>query len=337
MRAHRYLITGERQVALEAFDFDPDDLRPGEVSVEVEVTAVSPGTETAVYTAADPDVHDPRGWCPYPWAPGYSGVGRVLAAAADVTNVRPGDRVVGLLRHATHGKLTASHPYAVALPGLSAEHAAFVRLAGIAWTPLQHLRPEPPSLLGATCGVWGLGLIGNLAAQLLRSAGLRVTAFDPLPQRCELAERCGLTTMDPASLPGDAEFDVTVDVTGHPPTTRAIAERTRPAGQLCLMTHWRNTGSAEASADLVNVLFARALTLHACQEWHSSRQPGSDWVALHRAKYERLQRLMVDGSLRIDPLISRRVRPDQLREAYEGLCGEKEKWWGVVIDWRGGV
>jgi threonine dehydrogenase-like Zn-dependent dehydrogenase len=40
------------------------------------------------------------------------------------------------------------------------------------------------------------------------------------------------------------------------------------------------------------------------------------------------------GELKVDPLISHRLKPEQIKEAYEGLLNEPGIYTGVLLDWR---
>ncbi|MBC8228784.1 alcohol dehydrogenase, partial [bacterium] len=40
------------------------------------------------------------------------------------------------------------------------------------------------------------------------------------------------------------------------------------------------------------------------------------------------------GELKIEPLISHQLKPEQIKEAYDGLLNEPETYTGVVLDWR---
>src|SRR5207248_4438924 len=100
---------------------------------------------------------------------GYSCVGRVLVVGEGVTGVAVGDRV------ACAGAKIASHAEVNLVPrnlcakvpeGVADEAAAFVTLGAIA---LQGVRTAAPTL-GETFAVIGLGLLGQLGAQLLRAA-----------------------------------------------------------------------------------------------------------------------------------------------------------------------
>src|SRR5439155_15752861 len=72
-------------------------------------------------------------------------------------------------------------------PGVPLEAAAFTTVGAIA---LQGVRQS-----GATLGEWvaviGLGLVGQLALQLLKAAGCRVVAIDLDPKKVALAESLG--------------------------------------------------------------------------------------------------------------------------------------------------
>jgi hypothetical protein len=42
---------------------------------------------------------------------------------------------------------------------------------------------------------------------------------------------------------------------------------------------------------------------------------------------------MLDGRMTVEPLISHRLPPEKIGEAYEGLLAAPEAFTGVVIDW----
>ena len=44
---------------------------------------------------------------------------------------------------------------------------------------------------------------------------------------------------------------------------------------------------------------------------------------------------IADGRLKIEPLISHRLSPAKIQEAYEGLLNRPEEFTGVVLDWEG--
>ena len=118
---------------------------------------------------------------------GYSSAGVVIRAGADTRGFAPGDRVAC-------GGATATHSEIVYVPqnlcarvpdGVGLDEAAFATVGSIA---LHGVR-QSEATLGETVGVIGLGLLGLMTVQLLRSAGCRVVGIDIDDARCELARR----------------------------------------------------------------------------------------------------------------------------------------------------
>ncbi len=130
---------------------------------------------------------------------GYSCAGVVEAVGEGVVGFAPGDRV------ACAGAGYANHAEWVAVPenlvarvpdGLSLDRAAFATLGAIA---MQGLRVAEPQL-GEIVAVVGLGMIGQLAVQLLRANGCRVLAIDMDAARVEQAREQGAEW---GAAPGD--------------------------------------------------------------------------------------------------------------------------------------
>jgi len=107
---------------------------------------------------------------------GYSCVGEVMEVSSDVQNFQVCDLVAC-------GGLTACHAEVVSVPvnlcvrlekDADLKQAAYNTLGAIA---LQGVR-QADLRLGETCAVIGLGLIGQLAALLLKASGVRVIGVD---------------------------------------------------------------------------------------------------------------------------------------------------------------
>ncbi|MFC0843988.1 bi-domain-containing oxidoreductase [Streptomyces noboritoensis] len=130
---------------------------------------------------------------------GYSLCGVVEQVGAGIEDVKVGDLVACAgNEHALHAELNwvPKNLYTPLPDGLAPRHAAFGTVGSIA---MQGVRQGEPQL-GEVALVIGLGLIGQLVAQLLTASGVRVVGADPDPARCELAERLGAAACgDPAS------------------------------------------------------------------------------------------------------------------------------------------
>jgi predicted dehydrogenase/threonine dehydrogenase-like Zn-dependent dehydrogenase len=126
-----------------------------------------------------------------PIALGYCNAGVIADVGQNVRDFVIGDRVV---TNGPHAELVrVPHTLAARIPGnVDFESAAFTPLAAIA---LQGIRLAAPTI-GETVVVYGLGLVGLLAVQILRANGCRVIGLDPSASRRALAENFGAIAID---------------------------------------------------------------------------------------------------------------------------------------------
>src|SRR5262245_10658690 len=122
---------------------------------------------------------------------GYSAAGTVVAVGSDVEGFAVGDRVAcagaGIANHAELVDVPVN--LCVSIPdSLSFDAAATVTLGAIA---LQGVRRAQPTL-GETIVVVGLGILGQITAQLLGANGCRVIGTDVDPARIAMALENGL-------------------------------------------------------------------------------------------------------------------------------------------------
>jgi predicted dehydrogenase/threonine dehydrogenase-like Zn-dependent dehydrogenase len=120
---------------------------------------------------------------------GYSSAGIVLDTGG-IADFHVGQAV------ACAGAGRANHAEVVSVPGnlvagvpegVSLRDAAFTTVGAIAMQGLRRTEPQ----LGDRAVVVGLGLIGLITVQLLRTAGCRVIGVEPSPERRALGERLG--------------------------------------------------------------------------------------------------------------------------------------------------
>ena len=138
---------------------------------------------------------------------GYCNAGVVIAVGDGVSGYAVGDRVASNGKHAEYvnvpKNLVAKVP-----DNVSQEEAAFTIIGSIG---LQGIRLCNPTF-GETIVVVGLGLIGLLAAQMLLANGCRVIGIDIDEQKCAMAARWGVITINPAK--GDNPVKSVMDITG---------------------------------------------------------------------------------------------------------------------------
>jgi predicted dehydrogenase/threonine dehydrogenase-like Zn-dependent dehydrogenase len=121
---------------------------------------------------------------------GYSAAGVVMTVGQRVRDILPGDRVAcGGADYAVHaeidhvpGNLCVPLP-----PALSFEAGAFATVGSIAL----HAVRQADARLGERVAVVGMGLIGQIAGQILRAAGCIVVGVDLSEELLELARTTG--------------------------------------------------------------------------------------------------------------------------------------------------
>ena len=122
---------------------------------------------------------------------GYSTSGIVIEIGKNITDINVGDRVAcGGAQSAHHSEidlvprnLIVKIPENVGMP-----EAAFTTIGAIA---MQGIRRAKGSF-GETIVIIGLGLLGNLAAQISHSQGYKIIGFDLDERRVELAKSLGI-------------------------------------------------------------------------------------------------------------------------------------------------
>lgn len=127
---------------------------------------------------------------------GYSCAGTVIAAGGLVEGIQPGDRVAcGGVNYANHAEFVAvPKNLVVKVPNnVTDEEASFATVGSIS---LQGVRLAAPQL-GETFLVLGLGLLGQIAVQLLRANGCTVIANDLDPAQVERAVGFGAIPAGP--------------------------------------------------------------------------------------------------------------------------------------------
>jgi predicted dehydrogenase/threonine dehydrogenase-like Zn-dependent dehydrogenase len=122
---------------------------------------------------------------------GYSQAGEVIATGNDVAEFQIGDRVISNGNHSevvdVPKNLVAKIPESV-----SYEEAAFTVVGSIGLQGIRLLKPT----FGETVVVFGLGLIGLIASQILKSNGCNVIGLDLDKDKVEKARSYGITAVN---------------------------------------------------------------------------------------------------------------------------------------------
>jgi 2-desacetyl-2-hydroxyethyl bacteriochlorophyllide A dehydrogenase len=184
--------------------FTTEEERPlegHEVRLRTLFSGISAGTELTAYRGTNPYLHkhwdrdrrlfiaEERSGREYPlvgW--GYEEIGEVVELGAAAAGLDIGQRVWGTWGHRTSQVVSADYARErILVPQVEPILGIFSRIGAIALNGILDAQIN----LGETVAVFGMGVVGQLVAQLARLSGARVVAVDLLESRLALARRLG--------------------------------------------------------------------------------------------------------------------------------------------------
>ncbi|MFO7635462.1 MAG: zinc-binding alcohol dehydrogenase [Caldilinea sp.] len=330
MQARAIVFTAPNQVVLDSVEIPQP--AAGEVLLEAIYTLISPGTELRCRAGR-------QDGAVFPFIPGYSLVGRVIACGAETT-LSEGTLVYcsgtnaasinlawgGHVSHAVRAERDL-YPLPAKLDPL---YGSAAHLAAIAYRGVRLSQPKAHE----TIAVVGLGAIGALAARLHAMSGARVVAADLSPFRVTLAQRAGLEAFVPQGnlaeafaqvLPGGA--DVVVDATGVPAVLQHSLQVTKEKP-------W------DDAADLgARVVIQGSYVDEFCVPYMAAfRRELSFYVP--RDVQPRDVRAVLDfmarGALRLDRFITDVRQPETAAETYAALAEPGAELITVAFQWSNG-
>jgi len=183
----------------------------------------------------------------------------------------------------------------------------------------------------------------NLAAQGFVQRGCRVIGVDPVASRRKLAEACGIHYTvggDAAAaqaaiveLTGGQGAEITVDAVGHSSVVMQAATATARFGQIVLLGSPRVPVEGNLTA-LLSDVHLRMITVRGALEWCLPIYPDIGNRTSQYSKQMMIFEWLRAGRLQVEPLISHRLPPTAIQQAYEGLLRETETYTGVALVWK---
>lgn len=332
----------------ELADEAPRPLGDREVRICTLYSGISAGTELTAYRGSNPYLNKRwdqenrlfvagastldfpvNGW-------GYEEVGEVTEIGNSVTEVQVGDRIWGTWGHRSETVQPEERAAPRILPARADPRIGiFSQIGAIALNVIL----DADIHVGETVAVFGLGVPGQLVAQLARLNGARVIAVDGIADRRATAERLGAQELlNPTdgpvaerirTLTGGRGADVCLEVTGN---YTALHEAIR---------------SVAYSSRVVAAGFMQGegAGLRLGEEFHHNRVAviasqisGVAPALQHRWDRYRLDStvisLAVEGRLDVTSLISHILPVSQAGEAFRMLDEHPEKALQVVLDFQ---
>lgn len=339
MKASRIVFPQRDRVEIEEFDLD-NSLKPHEVLVESIYTLICPGTELAKLRGNN--VLPPY-TVKYPVYAHYTGVGSIVRKGSKVKRFEEGDIVFAYSSpHASYYKADLRERLLVKIPtNLRLEFIPFARFATIALTALRVSDGE----LGDYVVVQGLGMVGNLAAQLFQIGGMEVIGMEISRGRVKKAKDSGIKiVINPMEtnveetikdITGGEGCMVGVEATGNPELIKQICKLVGTGGEVILLGSPRGECKEDITPILNYIhLWPKSITLKGAHEW---RRP------LFKTPYSKhsierdveiVFRLIEREKLVIEPLLTHIVEFDRAEEGYMGLLNDRDRYLGVLISWQ---
>jgi 2-desacetyl-2-hydroxyethyl bacteriochlorophyllide A dehydrogenase len=327
------VFTGQRELELRREPVPA--VGPRQVRVRTRKSLISIGTELICYERRfEPNTHW-DGWVKYPFYSGYSNAGVVEEVGAEITHLKPGDRVASRVSHRERGVVDVART--VPIPeGVTDEEATWYALAGIVQNGVRRAEHE----LGDAIAIIGMGPLGQLVTQYARLAGAReVIAIDTAAARLEMARQHGATQT--LSIPaGEAVeavkeltdgrgADIVYDVTGHPAVLPCALRLARRFGKVILLGDAGTPSEQRLTSDVVT----RGLRIIGAHDANPPQVATDHLWWSHTNQARLFFTYVARKQMRVADLVTHRYHPEQARECYDGLVADRSAAMGVIFDW----
>jgi 2-desacetyl-2-hydroxyethyl bacteriochlorophyllide A dehydrogenase len=320
-------------------------LRPDEVRIRTLYSGISAGTELTAYRGSNPYLNkkwdeerrlfvDGATSIEYPvngW--GYEEVGQVIEIGHDVTRVSVGDRIWGTWGHRSETVQQEDRAaQRILSPSVDPRIGIFSQIGAIALNVIL----DADIHVGETVVVFGLGVPGQIVAQLARLNGARVIGVDGIASRRALAKQLGADeVLDPADGPVAERIrertagrgaDVALEVTGNYHALHEAIRTVAYSSRVCVAGFMQGEGAG----------------LRLGEEFHHNRVAviasqisGVAPALQHRWDQYRLAataiQLAEQGRLQLTDLISHELPVEQAGEAFGMLDSRPQEALQVVL------
>lgn len=311
----------------ELIEEDVRSVGPKDALVQLMYSTISSGTERANLTGElNISIYERFTEAIFPRRGGYSASGIVLQVGAEVTSVKPGDRVV--VSEGCHSQFVCvgeDHLHRLERSTMDMRDAA---LAFIGTFPMAAIRKCHVEI-GEPAMVMGLGVLGRIAVQLLRAAGaVPVIAVDPVASRRELALQFGA---DAALDPNADDFaqrvrqmthggvSVAIEVTGVGRALDQALDCMRRFGRIALLGCTRHS---DFTIDYYHKVHAPGISLIGAHTQARPRTESSPGLWTHHDDIMALLELCDSGRIDLKAMVEEIHSPTEAPEVYRRLAEE---------------
>ena len=324
-------------------------LKPNEVRLQTLYSGISAGTELTHYRGSNVYLH--KLWKEnnrlflsnqnstsktYPiYGSGYEECGKVVETGPAVTKVKEGSLVYGTWQHRTHHIVTEEYAAARILPdNLEPLLGIFSQMTAIAYNGIL----DAGLHLGETVAIFGLGVPGQICAQMAKRSGARVIGVDLIDMRLQLAKEQGWIDIALKGSDGDiAEkikeltsnkgADTAIEVSGSYAALHQAVRAVAYSAKVIALGFYQGAGQSlflgeEFHHNRVNVVCSQisGVAPELSYRWNVERM-------VHRGID-----LQSEGILNLKPLITHVYPFTQLASAYELVSNQPDEVLQMVLD-----
>lgn len=333
MNNRKIVFNSPWQVETIEENFIKQSLNEQEVLVKKIFSLISPGTELAMLSGKE-------SWAHLPTTPGYASVSEIVEVGKGINNFKSGDIIFHYGNHSEFQVVSVKGTFLKVPDYLDLKWVPFTRMATVAFTSVRVSAIE----LGDFVSVTGLGLVGNMAAQLAQLQGATVIGIDLSKERLRIANECGVNyTLDGKEGNKERINEITngIGVSTHIEASGLSQVAVASLGWISKLGEiiFLGTPRGEYDTDVTDIfnychLYGRGcITFKGAHEWRYPIEP-NEFVKHSLVRNSNIVfELMKQKRLQIEPLISHVLKPEQAKEAYEGLRINKDQYNGVLFDW----
>jgi threonine dehydrogenase-like Zn-dependent dehydrogenase len=332
-------------------EFEDVPLKHHEVRLETLYSGISAGTELTHYRGSNVYLH--KQWDSknrlflsksgaasktYPiYGSGYEECGKIVEVGENVSKVKVGDVIYGTWQHRSHRVVHEDYAAGRILPkNMEPILGIFSQMTAISYNGIL----DAAIRLGETVAIFGLGVPGQICAQMAKRSGARVIGIDLIDSRLKMGQEIGSVDVILNGTEGNVAekiknithvtcVDVAFELSGAYPALHEAMRAVAYSSKIISLGFYQGAGKAlflgeEFHHNRVNIVCSQisGVAPELSNRWDVDRM------------VRRGIELQAEGTLNLKPLITHEFSLSQIEEAYDLLDRHPEQVMQAVINFK---